>query len=107
MKSKIKKSLGIIALTTGLIGMTLPTSTFAWHRHHHWHHGRGAIFAASMVGLAVGAIAANNARYYNTNYIPAESCTYRSYWVPGHWHTSYYGNTYWRHGHYVQRRTCY
>ena len=101
MKTKFKKTLGIIALSTGLIGMSLPMSGYA-HRHHHhrrwWRHHGGAVLAATMVGMAVGAVAAGNSRYYNQS-----NCYYRNQYRYGHYNR--WGD--YIPGHWVQRERCY
>ena len=97
MKTKFKKTLGIIALSTGLIGMSLPMSGYAHGHHRHWwrHHG-GAVLAATMVGMAVGAVAAGNSGYYNQSNCHVE--TYR----PAHFNR--WGN--WVHRRWVEIDRC-
>ena len=103
MKHSIKKTLGIVSVGIGLIGMTLPMSGYAWHRHHGggrwWRHHGGAVVAATMVGMAVGAIAAgNNATAYNS-----PPCYYHRYWHPGYYSHYYHDYT---PGYYQYRRFC-
>ncbi len=103
MKTKFKKTLGIIALSTGLIGMSLPMSGYA-HRHHHhrwWRHHGGAVLAATMVGMAVGAVAAGNSGYYNQS-----NCYDRSYYHHGYSYYNRWGDYVYRHGYWVNRRVC-
>ena len=104
MKTKFKKTLGIITLSTGLIGMSLPMSGYA-HRHHHhnrWHRHGGAVLAAAMVGMAVGAVAAGNSHYYNQS-----NCYDRSYYHHGYNYYNRWGDHIYRHGYWAHREVCY